>query len=58
MLLKPCPFCGSSKLEEVRFLGTEWTQQVRCRSCNAGGPYREKNGDCNTLAYELWDERS
>jgi Lar family restriction alleviation protein len=49
--LKPCPFCGSTRL------GTEWdgfSRRVRCYDCIATGPVSQKDRDG---AVEAWNKR-
>lgn len=33
--IKPCPFCGSSK---VKLIGNEYFMRVVCRACDTAGP--------------------
>lgn len=59
MTLKPCPFCGSTK---VRVMGSMYAY-VRCDECWALGPnIRPKDDDLSNKdmreAERLWNERS
>mgnify|MGYP001329993143 CR=1 FL=1 len=49
--LKPCPFCGGTKLD------VSDEDYVYCNTCDARGPssYAENEEQSN---YELWNERA
>ena len=53
MKLKPCPFCGSMKIEVI---GDDkyW---IVCRSCGAEGPTPSCLWDCAENAIEEWNKR-
>lgn len=57
MLHKPCPFCGSTKVDEQSYFSNPDYTVVYCESCKAQGP---KATDRNNWeeAWKLWDERS
>lgn len=67
--LKPCPFCGSSKLKlrkkKIVYKGyPAYVASIRCNCCNARGgsvinltiPYAVKE-DVEHAAYERWNKR-
>lgn len=58
---KPCPFCASSRLHfDCSHLGT--SMRVRCRSCEAMGPWifksqHEQTKDLAEECIERWNNR-
>lgn len=54
--LKPCPFCGSTDLEEADAV----TPGVYCYSCRASGPeaYPDNLEDTAAAAATLWNTRT
>lgn len=50
--LKPCPFCGSTKVEST-FMG-HGALAVLCYECEAEGPPRENEKD----AIAAWNKRN
>lgn len=49
--LKPCPFCGGTKLEIVCFADLNY---VTCNTCGVDGP----DADNKQEATEVWNERA
>jgi Lar family restriction alleviation protein len=49
--LKPCPFCGSKKVEICRT--NEWSCWVRCARCGADAP----GGKDRKEAIKIWNRR-
>ena len=68
--LKPCPFCGGTKLKlakkTTKYKGHEaYVASIRCNSCHARGgtvtnltiPYAVKE-DVEAIAIERWNRRA
>ena len=70
--IKPCPFCGNTKLKVESKHNGKWyytgthSATVRCSKCHARGPTAsckvsesrwEANEETNTRAIQLWNER-
>ena len=49
--LKPCPFCGSEKLQGVEYA---YVCYIKCRNCGATGAHYIMNGD---KAIDAWNRR-
>jgi len=45
--LKPCPFCGGTKLKSG---GNNYDCGIRCQTCEASGPNQYGNYEWNTRA--------
>ena len=59
---KPCPFCGSEKVNAVEG-GLGEFMSIRCPDCHANGPFvyspmYPTYRDSVARAWELWDERA
>jgi hypothetical protein len=53
--LKPCPFCGSTMLENSSDDGISW---ITCRNCNATGPITSKYSGEEGEPYFDWNSRA
>ena len=49
--LKPCPFCGGSKVSVAGWKDQYW---VTCSGCETEGP----SGETKTEAMEVWNQRT
>ena len=50
--MKPCPFCGSTKLDlSIKTKGDYYHCVVYCKSCRAYGPRVHLKLDCNESLY-------
>lgn len=52
-ILKPCPFCGSDKVDGM-FIRDGW--RIGCRDCGAGVPAYHPNA--HTVSADKWNRRS
>lgn len=57
MQLRPCPFCGSSDLHEVK---SEARAQIECAKCSALGPFAlgDSESERSNGAKKLWNMRA
>lgn len=55
--LLPCPFCGSTDLDQITIGGNNDTPVawIQCCSCAASGPVADESDQLSHR--ELWDER-
>ncbi len=52
-ILKPCPFCGSDKVDGI-FIRDGWS--IGCRDCGAG--VRAYHPNAHTVSADKWNRRS
>ncbi len=57
--LKPCPYCGSSKIKPWLMLGSNRYWNLMCHDCGSMGPQVENDHKPTALRCisELWNKR-
>jgi len=54
--MKPCPFCGSTRLSEI--FDSFGAARLRCEDCRACGPVADRNKDGICAAIAAWEKHA